>query len=101
MHVLDLLMVCHLFVVAMVLKNLIPSKIQKGIIMRYKKCKRCRLTWNISVGQYIPETGYVCPNCSDSVKEREEARNVKSEFNEKANYKITNGLINNNRAGAS
>lgn len=53
--------------------------------MRYKKCKICRLTFNISVCQVVPETGYICPFCSANEKEREDAKNVKSEFNEKAN----------------
>lgn len=31
---------------------------------RYEVCRKCGDEWNISRGQYIPLTGYLCPVCT-------------------------------------
>ena len=32
---------------------------------RYEACRYCGLRGNISKGQLVPKTGYICPHCQD------------------------------------
>lgn len=42
------------------------------------KCNKCSKTWNISVFQQIPNSGYLCPYCKGKAKRQQ--RKNKSNF---------------------
>ena len=42
------------------------------------KCVGCGLSWNISIYQQIPRTGYTCPNCFYRLKAGETLQEIKA-----------------------
>ena len=54
---------------------------------RFEKCKVCEKKWNISIFQEIPDTGYICKDCSNKMKRIKERYNVQSKSNQKTKQK--------------